>query len=36
MSLLVTILTVFGALIGGVALARLAVGEEFFSMRWLH
>ncbi len=36
MSLLVAVLAVFGALIGGVALARLAVGEEFFSMRWLH
>lgn len=36
MSLLVTILTILAALIGVVALARLTVGEEFFSMRWLH
>lgn len=36
MSLFVTILTVLAALIGVVALARLTVGEEFFSMRWLH
>jgi hypothetical protein len=36
MSLLITILTILAALIGVVALARLTVGEEFFSMRWLH
>ncbi len=36
MSLFATVLTVLAALIGVVALARLTVGEEFFSMRWLH
>lgn len=36
MSFLATILTVIAALIAVVALARLTVGEEFFSMRWLH
>jgi hypothetical protein len=36
MSLFVTILTVLAAMIGVVALARLTVGDEFFSMRWLH
>lgn len=35
MSLLVAVITVLAALIGLVALARLAVGEDFFSMRWL-
>ena len=36
MSLLVTAITVLAALIGVVALARLAVGEDLFSSRWLH
>jgi hypothetical protein len=35
MSLLVTILTVLAGLVGVVALARLTVGEDFFSLRWL-
>jgi hypothetical protein len=36
MSFLATIFTIVAALIGVVALARLTVGDEFFSMRWLH
>jgi hypothetical protein len=36
MSLLVTVITVIAALAGVVALARLAVGEDLFSRRWLH
>lgn len=36
MSLFVTMITVLAALIGVVALARLTVGEDLFSTRWLH
>jgi hypothetical protein len=36
MSLLVKMITVLAALVGVVALARLTVGEDFFSTRWLH
>ena len=35
MSFLVTVITVLAALVGLVALARLTVGEDFFSLRWL-
>ncbi|HEX5929524.1 MAG TPA: hypothetical protein VFY48_09030 [Solirubrobacterales bacterium] len=35
MSLLVTLITVLASLVGLVALARLTVGEDFFSTRWL-
>jgi len=35
MSFLVTVITVLAALCGLVALARLTVGEDFFSTRWL-
>ncbi len=35
MSLLVTLITVMASLVGLVALARLTVGEDFFSTRWL-
>jgi outer membrane biosynthesis protein TonB len=36
MSLLVTMATALAVLIGVVALARLTVGEDLFSTRWLH
>jgi hypothetical protein len=36
MSLLATMITVLAALVGVVALARLTVGEDLFSSRWLH
>jgi hypothetical protein len=35
MSFLVTVITVLASLVGLVALARLTVGEDFFSLRWL-
>jgi hypothetical protein len=35
MSFLVTVITILAALVGMVALARLTVGEDFFSRRWL-
>jgi hypothetical protein len=36
MTLLATLATVVAALIGVVALARLTVGEDLFSTRWMH
>jgi hypothetical protein len=36
MNLFTTLVTVLAALIGVVALARLTVGEDLFSTRWLH
>ncbi len=36
MSVLATMITVLAALVGVVALARLTVGEDLFSSRWLH
>ncbi len=36
MSLLVTLVTALAVLVGVVALARLTVGEDLFSTRWLH
>lgn len=36
MSFLVTVITVLAAIVGVVALARLTVGEDLFSTRWLH
>jgi hypothetical protein len=36
MNLLVTVVTVLAALVGVVALARLMVGADLFSSRWLH
>jgi len=36
MSLLVLLITIVATLIGVVALARLTVGEDLFSRRWLH
>jgi hypothetical protein len=36
MSLFLTVMTVMATLIGVVALARLTVGEDLFSRRWLH
>jgi hypothetical protein len=36
MSLLAAMIAVLAALIGVVALARLTVGEDLFSSRWLH
>jgi hypothetical protein len=36
MTLLATLVTVLAALIGVVALARLTVGEDLFSTRWMH
>lgn len=35
MSFLVTVITLLAACAGLVSLARLLVGEDFFSMRWL-
>jgi hypothetical protein len=36
MGLLATVVAILASLVGVVALARLTVGEDFFSTRWLH